>query len=102
MGLSITRQSYALFWKSQIFSACFHNVGDNLLRNGVNWGVFVAGSVVKNHVPDRRFLSRVIVEAKGVCRPRCGEGIFASRAHYARITFFRFLPSHLHLCTVTV
>ena len=34
------------------------------------------------------FLSLVIVEGKGVCRPRCGEGFFASRAHYARIHCF--------------
>lgn len=45
------------------------------------------------------FLPRVIVEAKGVCRPWCGEGIFASRAHYARIhcfSIFAFTSSPLY------
>ncbi len=44
------------------------------------------------------FLSLVIVEGKGVCRPRCGEGIFASRVHYARIhcfSIFAFTSSPL-------
>lgn len=88
-GLSNTRQSYALFRKSQIFSACFHNVGDNSLRNRVKWGRFCGrcGSEKPCSRPSF-FLPRVIVEEKEGCRPRCGEGFFASRAHYARIHYF--------------
>ena len=63
----------------------------------------MAGSVVKNHVSDRRFfLPRVIVEAKGSFALSAVKA-FLPRARITRAsTVFRFLPSLLHLCVVTV
>lgn len=65
---------------------------------GGNGGVFVAGSVVKNHVPDRRFFVSGDCRGEGVFCPQCGEGFFASRVHYARIhcfSIFAFTSSPL-------
>jgi len=59
----------------------------------------VAGSVVKNLVPDRRFFASGGCRGEGAFCPRCGEGIFASRAHYARIhcfSIFAFTSSPLY------
>ena len=81
------------------FSACFYNVGDNSLRNEVKWGRFCGRCGCEK--PCSRpsfFLPRLIDETKGLCRPQCGEGFFASRAYYARIhcfSIFAFTSSPL-------
>ena len=88
-GLNVTRQSYALFWKSQIFSVPFSlSFAMHLQKWSVKVVFYRIFGCGKPHFFAPVFaLAGQVGEGVAFC-PQCGEGIFASRACYARIHDF--------------